>query len=74
MNERLALDRSMRHKDQDGRLHVANCRLSKATVNPYRGREIPQSQQLGLDPERIYQLYRAPDELSAAAASSSGAR
>lgn len=67
MSERLALDRSMRHKDQDGRLHVANCRLSKAAVNPYRGREIPRWQALGLDPDRIYQLYRAPDELSAAA-------
>lgn len=62
----------MRHKDQDGRLHVANCRLSKATVNPYRGREIPRWQHLGLDPDTVYQLWRHPAELEKAAATWNG--
>lgn len=72
VSELLALDRSMRRKDEDGRLHVANCRLSKATVNPYRGNEIPRWQALGLDATRVYQLYRAPDELAKAAATWNG--
>lgn len=67
---RLALDKlSMRSFDADGRLHVEKCNISKATVNPYYGREIPNSVQLGLDQDRIYNLYRDPDELAAAAPS-----
>jgi hypothetical protein len=66
--EILAFDKlSMRSYDVDGRLHVASCNISKATVNPYRGREIPGHEQLGLDPDRVYQLYRDPDELARAA-------
>lgn len=64
----LALDRaSVRSYDADGRLHVAVANISKATVNPYVGREIPGWQELGLDPDRVYQLLRAPDELKKAA-------
>lgn len=54
---------SMRSFDVDGRLHVLNCRISKANVCPYFGREIPGSEQLGLEPDRIYQMYRDPAEL-----------
>lgn len=69
----LALDRSsVRDKDNEGRLHVAMTNISKATVNPYRGKEIPDSERLGLDPERIYQLLRDPDELEKAAATFNG--
>lgn len=60
----LAFDReSVRTVDRDGRMHVAVTNLSKACVNPYRGREIPDWEKLGLDPERIYQLLRDPEEL-----------
>ena len=62
----LALDRSMRRYDQDGHLHVAVSHLTKATVNPYRGGEIPGYEQLGLDPNRIYNLFRHPGELQKA--------
>lgn len=72
VTEFLALDRSMRRYDEDGRLHVANCRLSKATVNPYRGKEIPRGQALGLDAERVYQLYRDPVELEKACSTWNG--
>jgi uncharacterized protein len=41
--------------------------ISKATVNPYLGREIPEWEELGLDPDKIYQLLRDPKELEKAA-------
>lgn len=61
----MAYDRSMRVKDVDGRLHVRDCRISKANVCGYLGREIPGSESLGLEPDRIYQMYRDADELAA---------
>lgn len=64
----MAFDRSERFKDQDGRLHVRVSNLSKATVNPYRGNEIPGWEALGLEPGRIYQLLRDPEELARGAA------
>lgn len=67
MTEQLALDRSERFKDQDGHLHVKRTNLSKACVNPYRGSEIPGHEALGLDPDKIYQLFRDPKELEKAA-------
>ncbi len=58
---------SARRMDQDGRLHVEVSNISKATVNPYLGQEIPGWKSLGLDPEKIYMLLRHPDELKKAA-------
>jgi hypothetical protein len=64
----MALDKdSVRSKDVDGRLHVDQANISKATVNPYRGEEIPDWEQLGLDPKKTYELLRDPDELAKAA-------
>ena len=63
----LAQDRSLRSYDQDGRLHVESSNISKATVNPYYGSEIPNYQQLGLEPKKVYYLLRAPEELEKAA-------
>ena len=68
IGHRLALDRaSVRSYDADGRLHVAAANISKAAVNGYRGREIPDFEALGLDPDREYQLLRDPAELAKAA-------
>lgn len=65
----LALDRaSVRSVDQDGRLHVAITNISKANICPYRGSEIPNGDELGLDPDKIYMLYRDPEELKKGAA------
>jgi hypothetical protein len=64
---RLALDRSVRSIDADGRLHVAMASISRAGVNPYWGQEVVDWQELGLNPNRIYQLFRPPEELSKAA-------
>ena len=71
---RLALDASAgnRHFDENGFLHVAVSHISKETVNPYYGREIPGWEALGLDPERIYHGWRAGAELAAGAASFNG--
>lgn len=69
----LAFDRaSARTYDQDGHLHVARTPISKANVCPYYGREIPDWEGLGLNPDRLYQLLRDPEELEKAAASFAG--
>ncbi|MDG4874183.1 DUF2213 domain-containing protein [Mesorhizobium sp. WSM4935] len=67
-NDALAMDRnSVRSFDQDGHLRVEMTPISKANVCPYYGREIPDFEALGLDPDRIYRLYRDADELAKAA-------
>ena len=63
----IAQDRSLRSYDQDGRLHVESSNISKATINPYYGSEIPNYQQLGLEPKDVYYLLRDPEELEKAA-------
>ncbi|KER03393.1 MULTISPECIES: DUF2213 domain-containing protein [Photorhabdus] len=67
MTDKLAFDRSMRSKDGNGHLIVERTILSKAAVNPYRGKEIPAYEKLGLDPERVYHMLRDPYELEKAA-------
>jgi hypothetical protein len=44
-------------------MHVAGCKISKANVCPYFGREIPNAKALGLEPNKVYRLYRDPEEL-----------
>lgn len=67
MNE-FAFDKgSVRSTDRDGRLHVEVTNISKAAVNPYLGREIPDSDALGLEPGKVYNLLRDPKELAKAA-------
>ena len=67
----IACDSALKNRryDADGRLHILRTPISKATVNPYYGREIPSSEQLGLEPERVYQMLRDPGELAKAAPS-----
>lgn len=68
--ETIALDASaasQREFDVDGRMRVKCSNISKATVSPYFGREIPESKALGLEPNRIYRLLRDPGELEKAA-------
>lgn len=62
----LAQDRSMRSYDEDGRLHVETSNISKATVNPYYGSEIPNHDKLGLEPTKVYYMLRDPEELEKA--------
>ena len=69
----LALDKSVREYDADGRLHVTVANISKANVCPYLGKEIPDEDgTLKLDPDKVYQLLRDPDELAKAAPTFNG--
>ena len=67
----IACDSALKNRryDADGRLHILRTPISKATVNPYYGREIPEGTSLGLEPERVYYLLRDPGELAKAAPS-----
>ncbi|MBV1833069.1 DUF2213 domain-containing protein [Novacetimonas pomaceti] len=58
---------SSRFEDQDGKLFVGPSVITKVGVDDYKGREIANWQGIGLDPERTYRLFRAPDELAKAA-------
>lgn len=64
-----AIANDRRTIDQDGRLRVPDCNISKANVCGYFGREIPGYEKLGLDADAKYQLYRDPEELRKAAES-----
>ena len=60
----MALDRdSVRTVDENGYMHVASSHITKATVNPYYGNEVPGWQEKGLDPDKIYYGFRHPEEL-----------
>lgn len=64
----LAFDfQSVRAKDDDGRMRVSTANISKANVCEYYGREIPDFERLGLDPNKKYKLLRHPEELQKAA-------
>lgn len=64
----LAFDRaSVRTFDQDGLLHVSMTPISKANVCTYYGREIPDSESLGLAADKAYRMLRCPEELKKAA-------
>jgi len=63
----IAFDQANRYKDENGNLFVNRSHISKATVNPYIGKEIPNFEELGLDPNKVYNLLRHPDELKKAA-------
>ena len=73
-NNILAFDAAItaRRIDENGFMHVDACPISKATVNPYLGREIPNWQDLGLNPERVYYGLREPEELAKAAPTFNG--
>jgi uncharacterized protein len=62
----LAMDRSMRTVDGNGHLLVERTVISKASINPYKGSEIPDSVNLGLDQDKIYYLLRDKQELQKA--------
>lgn len=64
----IAMDRAtVRRRDPNGFMHVEVSNISKANVCPYYGREIPNWQGLGLDPDKPYMMFRDPAELARAA-------
>lgn len=64
--KKLAFDNavSFRWYDDDGRMHVDRSNLTRVQVAPYRGAEIPDWREFGLNPTKIYYGYRSADELS----------
>jgi hypothetical protein len=54
---------SVRTYDADGMMHVALTPISKANICVYYGKEIPDWEKLGLDPDKGYRLLRDPEEL-----------
>jgi hypothetical protein len=66
VGDAIALDQSARVIDADGRLHVKKSHISKANVCPYYGKEIPGWDSMGLDPDKVYNLFRPPEELEKA--------
>lgn len=54
---------SVRTYDDDGMMHVALTPISKSNVCIYYGKEIPDSESLGLEPNKAYRLLRDPEEL-----------
>lgn len=65
----IALDRAMHRIDSDGHLHIEGANISKAMICPYLGSEIPHAAELGLDPLRVYFLFRDPAEMESASKS-----
>lgn len=63
---------SQRRVDENGFMHVDSCHVTKEQVVKYYGREIPGWRELGLDPERLYNVYRPGDEIEKAAATFDG--
>ena len=55
---------SKRHYDENRFLRVDISPLTKEQVAPYLGREVPDYQRLGLDPNKLYHVYRPASELS----------
>ena len=57
---------TVRHIDNNGHLIVDRTCITKAAINPYLGKEIPNWQALGLDQNKVYMLLRCPTELQRA--------
>lgn len=68
----IAMDKSMRSYDGNGHLIVERTIITKVAVNPYFGREIPNYERLGLEPDKIYNLLRDREELKKALPSFNG--
>lgn len=60
------MDKSARHLDQDGRLHVNKSHISMAGINSYYGYELDPDGSKGLEERRSYRILRDPEALSQA--------
>lgn len=57
---------SHREVDENGRLIVRDTLITRESVDPYYGREIPGYEDFGLEPDRVYHIYRPAAELKKA--------
>lgn len=65
INDKYTFD-SARTKDSNGYMHVAVSNLTKEQVVPYMGNSIPGYKELGLEPDKVYQIYRPAEEIEKA--------
>lgn len=63
---------SARSFDENGYLHVSTSNITKEQVVPYIGDSIPGWRELGLEPKKIYQIYRPAEEIEKAAETFNG--
>ena len=63
---------SVREKDNNGYMHVATSNLTKEQVVPYMGDTIPGYKELGLEPSKVYMIYRPAEEIEKAAQTFNG--
>ena len=63
---------SVRKKDNNGYMHVATSNLTKEQVVPYMGDTIPGYKELGLEPSKVYMIYRPAEEIEKAAQTFNG--
>ena len=57
---------SHREVDENGRMIVRDTLITRESVDPYYGREIPGFEEFGLEPDKIYHIYRPASELKKA--------
>lgn len=55
---------SARIEDENGYVEIEGNPITKVGVFPYLGSEIDQYGDMGLDPERVYYIYRPEEELT----------
>jgi hypothetical protein len=73
IQDKYAFDKaSARSLDSNGYMHVAVSNLTKEQVVPYMGDSIPGYKELGLQPDKVYQIYRPAEEIEKAAETFNG--
>lgn len=71
INDKWVID-SVRDKDSNGYLHVAVSNLTKEQIAPYIGNSLPGWKENNLEPEKLYKIYRAGNEIEKGAATFNG--
>lgn len=73
IQDKYAFDKaSARTIDSNGYMHVAVSNLTKEQVVPYMGYSIPGYKELGIQPDKVYQIYRPATEIEKAAETFNG--
>lgn len=65
ITDKMMLD-SARHIDSNGYMHVDVSNITKEQVVPYLGSSIPEWKELGLEADKVYQIYRPAEEIEKA--------
>lgn len=71
VTDKIMID-SVRHVDGNGYMRVDKSNITKEQIAPYLGDSIPEWEELGLDPKKVYNIYRPAEEIAKAADSFNG--